>query len=160
MTSSKTYLALDLGTKGGWALAIDGSIMSGSMDYSVKKFEGGGMRFLRFRRFLQDTLDNSGGIDGVFFEEVKARQPSVAADQVWGGFKATLTAWCDEADIPYMGVPVATIKKHVGVSGRGSQKDAMVASAELIVDRAVATSDEADAVILLDYAIKEIAPKR
>ncbi|MFZ9754071.1 MAG: hypothetical protein ACO3B3_11035 [Cyanobium sp.] len=44
-------LALDLGTCTGWALRErDGRICSGSQSFRPQRFEGGGMRFLRFHR--------------------------------------------------------------------------------------------------------------
>ena len=43
-------LALDLGTTTGWALrGQDGGITSGTMAFKPSRFEGGGMRYLRFR---------------------------------------------------------------------------------------------------------------
>ena len=51
-----TILALDLGTQTGWALASrDGSITSGSQSFKPQRFEGGGMRYLRFKRWLYRT---------------------------------------------------------------------------------------------------------
>ena len=48
-----TVLALDLGTTTGWALrGIDGHITSGSERFKPQRFEGGGMRYLRFKRWL------------------------------------------------------------------------------------------------------------
>ena len=46
-----TILALDLGTTTGWALrGSDGHITSGAESFRPQRFEGGGMRFLRFKR--------------------------------------------------------------------------------------------------------------
>lgn len=48
-------LALDLGTATGRALrTCDGSIISGSLSLRPGRFEGGGMRYLRFRRWLNE----------------------------------------------------------------------------------------------------------
>ena len=42
-------LALDLGTTTGWALRFgDGGTTSGTMTFKPGRFEGGGMRYLRF----------------------------------------------------------------------------------------------------------------
>ncbi len=50
-----TILALDLGTMTGWALrGSDGHITSGSESFRPQRFEGGGMRFLRFKRWLTE----------------------------------------------------------------------------------------------------------
>ena len=43
-------LALDLGSKTGWALKqSDGQITSGTIEFKPSRFEGGGMCFLRFK---------------------------------------------------------------------------------------------------------------
>ena len=122
-----TILALDLGTTTGWALRTgDGRITSGTQSFKPGRFEGGGMRFLRFRRWLTDTKAAADGIDEVHFEEVR-RHAGVDAAHAYGGFLATLTAWCEHHQIPYAGVPVGTIKKHA--TGKGNaDKTAMVAA--------------------------------
>ena len=110
---TKTILALDLGTTTGWALrGSDGHITSGSESYRPQRFEGGGMRFLRFKRWLTEIKQSCDGIDCLHFEEVR-RHVSTDAAHAYGGFLATLTAWCEHHQIPYQGVPVGTIKKHV-----------------------------------------------
>ena len=108
-----TILALDLGTTTGWALrGSDGHITSGSESFRPQRFEGGGMRFLRFKRWLTEIKQSCDGIDCLHFEEVR-RHISTDAAHAYGGFLATLTAWCEHHQIPYQGVPVGTIKKHV-----------------------------------------------
>ena len=65
-----TILALDLGTQTGWALrSQDNSIHSGSQSFKSQRFEGGGMRFLRFKRWLTEIKGASVQIDAVYFEE-------------------------------------------------------------------------------------------
>ena len=50
-----TILALDLGTTTGWALrGSDGHITSGSESFRPQRFEGGGMRYLRFGRWISE----------------------------------------------------------------------------------------------------------
>ena len=66
-------LALDLGTCTGWALQErSGHICSGSQPFRPQRYEGGGMRFLRFQRWLTELshLPSSPGqllIDQVLF---------------------------------------------------------------------------------------------
>jgi Holliday junction resolvasome RuvABC endonuclease subunit len=150
-----TILALDLGTTTGWALRTrDGSITSGTHTFRPQRFEGGGMRFLRFKRWLTDLKANAEGIDALHFEEVR-RHVSTDAAHAYGGFLATLTSWCEHHQIPYQGVPVGTIKKHA--TGRGNAgKDDMVAAMR---GRGHAPSDdnEADALAILYWAV-EIHP--
>lgn len=102
-------LALDLGTKTGWAVSVDDNIVSGVESFKNDRFSGGGMRYLRFRRWL-DELHRSTGFDEVAFEEVR-RHAGTDAAHAYGGFMSQLTAWCEEKGIPYQGVPVGTIKK-------------------------------------------------
>ena len=80
-----TILALDLGTTTGWALrGSDGHITSGSESFRPQRFEGGGMRFLRFKRWLNELLSASHSINAVYFEEVR-RHAGVDAAHVLRG---------------------------------------------------------------------------
>jgi len=145
-----TLLALDLGTTTGWALhAGDGSITSGSASFKPQRFEGGGMRFLRFKRWLTEIKQSADGIDAVYFEEVR-RHLGVDAAHAYGGFMAHLTAWCEHHQIPYQGIPVGTIKKHATGKGNAS-KDEMIAAARNL-GHSPADDNEADALALLAYA--------
>ena len=148
-----TILALDLGTITGWALrGSDGSITSGSESFRPQRFEGGGMRFLRFKRWLTELKAVADGIDTLHFEEVR-RHVSTDAAHAYGGFLATLTAWCEHHQSPYQGVPVGTIKKHA--TGKGNAgKDEVTAS---VTARGHAPGDdnEADALALLHWAIAQ-----
>ena len=145
-----TILALDLGTQTGWALVSrDGSITSGSQSFKPQRFEGGGMRFLRLKRWLTDIKQCNDGIDHVVFEEVR-RHVGVDAAHAYGGFMGQLTAWCEHHQIPYQGIPVGTIKKHATGKGNAS-KDEMVTSARAR-GHAPADDNEADAIALLYLA--------
>ena len=150
--NTTTILALDLGTTTGWALASrDRSITSGSQSFKLQRFEGGGMRFLRFKRWLTDIKQCNDGIDQVVFEEVR-RHVGVDAAHAYGGFMGQLTAWCEHHQIPYQGIPVGTIKKHATGKGNAS-KDEMVASVRAR-GHAPADDNEADAIALLHLAIE------
>ena len=144
-------LTLDLGTTTGWALrADDGFVTSGSELFRPHRFEGGGMRYLRFKRWLTEIKQSCERIDAVYFEEVR-RHIGVDAAHAYGGFMATLTAWCEHHQIPYQGVPVGTIKKHATGKGNASKGEMIVA----IRANGHAPNDdnEADALALLHYAM-------
>ncbi len=147
----QNILALDLGTTTGWAvLGRDGSITSGSESFKPHRFEGGGMRFLRFKRWLTEIKQSTEGIDAVYFEEVR-RHLGVDAAHAYGGFMAHLTAWCEHHQIPYQGVPVGTIKKLA--TGKGNAgKDEMIAAMKVLGHTPV-DDNEADALALLHFAI-------
>ena len=148
-----TLLALDLGTQTGWALlAVDQQITSGSECFKPHRFEGGGMRYLRFKRWLSEIKQSVDLIDAVYFEEVR-RHIGVDAAHAYGGFLATLTAWCEHHQIPYQGVPVGTIKKHA--TGRGNASKAeMIAAAKARGFNPI-DDNEADALALLDWALTQ-----
>lgn len=148
---SRTILALDLGTRTGWAvLPRSGRIASGVTEFRPGRFEGAGMAFLRFEKFLADLNRDAGPFDAVVFEEVRAHAGTLAA-QVYGGFLAHLTAWCERKAAPYLGVPVATIKRHATGKGNAPKEDvirAVRAQGFLPKD-----DNEADALALLAWAI-------
>ncbi len=147
-----TILALDLGTTTGWALRDrTGRITSGSQSFKPQRFEGGGMRYLRFGRWISEIQTSVSELQFLYFEEVR-RHVSTDAAHAYGGFLATLTAWCEHHGVPYQGVPVGTIKKHVTGKGNAS-KDEMMAA--MRARGYLPTDDnEADALALLHWAIQ------
>ena len=147
-----TILALDLGTTTGWALAqTDAQISSGSQSFKPQRFEGGGMRFLRFKRWLTDIKQCSSDINLIVFEEVR-RHAGVDAAHAYGGFMGQLTAWCEHHQIPYEGVPVGTIKKHA--TGKGNASKEQMIQAMQARNHSVTDDNEADALALLYWAIE------
>ncbi|PWG16108.1 hypothetical protein DFK10_13660 [Salibaculum griseiflavum] len=151
-TGQRTLLALDLGTTTGWALhGADGLITSGTVSFRPSRFDGGGMRYLRFTNWLGELERLSGPIAAIWFEEVR-RHAGTDAAHVYGGLMATLTAWAEMRGVPYEGVPVGTIKRHA--TGKGNaNKDAMIAAARA---RGVSPADEneADAIAILLWAME------
>jgi len=147
-----TILALDLGTTTGWALRTpDGTITSGTQSFRPQRFEGGGMRFLRFKRWLTDIKACAEGIDSLHFEEVR-RHVSTDAAHAYGGFLATLTSWCEHHQIPYEGVPVGTIKRHA--TGKGNAGKEEVVAAMRGRGHAPADDNEADALAILHWVVE------
>jgi Holliday junction resolvasome RuvABC endonuclease subunit len=144
-------LALDLGTTTGFAIKVaDIRITSGTVTFRPGRFEGGGMRYLRFRHWLDELVKLSGPIDRIVFEEVR-RHAGTDAAHVYGGLMGTLTAWCEHHTIPYEGVPVGTIKRFA--TGKGNAgKEAVIAAMRA---RGFHPSDdnEADALAILLWAI-------
>ncbi len=144
-----TILAIDPGLSLGWALRTpDGLVTSGTLDLRSRRFEGGGMRYLRFRQWLTEVKAAGGEIEAIYFEEVRAHR-GVDAAHVYGGLVATLTAWCEHHSIPYAGVPVGTWKR--GLTGKGNSDKAAVMAAVRALDYAPETQDEADALAILHH---------
>jgi hypothetical protein len=148
--ASMVILALDLGQRTGWALRqSSGVITSGSNEFRPGRFEGAGMAFLRSGRWLEE-MRSFAPLEAIAFEEVRAHKGTLAA-QVYGGFAAHLTAWCERQSVPYLGVPVATIKRHATGKGNAPKEDvirAVRAQGFLPKD-----DNEADALALLAWAI-------
>ena len=90
--SKPVVLALDLGTTTGWALQTpDGLIASGTVCFRPSRYDGGGMRYLRFRGWLDQLAGDAGPISAIYFEEVR-RHVGTDAAHVFGGLMATLTS--------------------------------------------------------------------
>ena len=145
-------LALDLGSKTGWAVrCADGAIVSGTVAFRPDRFQGGGMAYLRFKAWLDDLERPAGPIDAVFFEEVRRHLGTTAA-HVYGGFLAHLTAWCEQNEIAYEGVPVGTIKRHI--TGKGNAGKEAVIAAVTALGFSPADDNEADALAILLWALE------
>ena len=145
---SQDCLCLDLGTETGWALASPhgtGVYAHGHQSFRPGRWEGGGMRFLRFRRWL-DELNVASPFVEVAYEEVRQHVATDAA-HVYGGLLATLTAWCEEHRFAYQGVPVGTIKR--AITGKGNaNKQAVLNAVRSKGFSTVTSQDEADAIAL------------
>jgi Holliday junction resolvasome RuvABC endonuclease subunit len=145
-------LALDLGATTGFAIAgADGGITSGTAEFRLDRWQSGGMRFLRFKRWLTEMKHQAGGFDLVVYEQVR-NHAGVDAAHAFGGWLAILTAWCDHHDIAYQGVPVGTIKRFIARKGN-ADKAAVIAAVRA---RGFNPQDdnEADALAILLWAIE------
>lgn len=139
-------LALDLGTTTGWALQAGSSILCDSESFKPSRFSGGGMRYLKFRRFLEGHP----GLTEVYFEEVR-RHAGTDAAHAYGGFLAILMAWCEDRGIPYHGVPVGTIKKFA--TGKGNADKITMINAARALGFSPPDDNAADALHLMRYVL-------
>jgi hypothetical protein len=154
-------LAIDIGTKTGWALGTrDGKVKSGTESFAPGRHDTPGQRWLKFRAFLTDKARSVEGVDAVYYELVLAHaRPGMAtnvlAAHVYGGFEAMLQAWCELNRIPCYPVAVKTIKKHF--TGNGNcKKEAIIQEA---IRRGYKPVDDnhADALAILSYAREQEA---
>jgi hypothetical protein len=149
--TTPVILALDLGQRTGWAVrSRAGAIASGVQEFRPGRFEGGGMIWLRFRGWLQEVDQTSGGVGVVVFEEVRRHLGTTAA-HAFGSYLAHLTAWAEANKIPHQGVPVGTIKRHI--TGKGNADKQAVIEAVRRLGFSPADDNEADALALLNWAI-------
>jgi Holliday junction resolvasome RuvABC endonuclease subunit len=148
----RTILALDLGTKTGWAIrSCDGLITSGTVSFKPGRYDGGGMRYLRFTNWLTEIDRLSGPIEAVYFEEVR-RHAGTDAAHVFGGLLAVLTSWAELRGVPYQGVPVGTIKLHA--TGKGNAPKQAMIDAARARGYSPADDNEADAIAILHWALE------
>lgn len=159
MTSiNKTVIALDLGTQTGWAVYSKegGTITSGTTSFKQQRFEGGGMPFLKFKKWLTEMKNACEGFDAVYFEEVRRHLGTDAAHK-YDGFLSQLTAWCEHHGIPYEGVPVGSIKKHITGKGNASKEEVIAA----VKAKGFSPKDdnEADSLALLDLILNKEGEK-
>lgn len=148
-------LALDLGTTTGWALGKRDEkgelIVSGIQVNKNGRFEGGGMRYLRFNRWLTEMIEEH-GVKLVVFEEVR-RHLGTDAAHVYGGLLGQLTATCEAKGVAYEGHTVQAIKKFA--TGKGNaNKDAMMTAVKGW-GYCPQDDNEADALALLLLVLQE-----
>lgn len=159
---SKRMLAIDPGTNCGYAWIDIASpvppalkpisTQAGVWDLASQRYEGGGMRFVRARKYLTAIEP-----DFVLYEEVRSHK-GVSAAHIYGGIVATIQSYCEERHIPYASIPVGTIKKRA--TGKGNcgkepmietaNREFVAAGAEPIVDDNIA-----DALWILQIGIEE-----
>ena len=144
-------LALDLGTKTGWARSIDGTLLESDVEsFAPGRHESQGMRMIRFEQWLSVMLIS---VDLVVYEAVGFAKTTHAA-HVYGGFLAFLQAACIKRQVEYVGVHVTALKRFA--TGRGNAgKPAMVEAANRFEPGSQITDhNRADAICLLQYALR------
>lgn len=144
-------LALDLGTKTGWAMhQTGGRITGGTAKTAPKASEHPGQRWINFRQHLADCKRQAGEIHVVYFEDVK-NHTGILAAHAYGGFRANLESWCALNNIRMVPVGVGQIKKHW--TGKGNaQKPLMIAEARRRGFKPV-DDNHADALAILGYGL-------
>lgn len=145
-------LALDLGTKCGWAYQTEANMSSGVWNLKASSSESIGERYQKFRHALEHI---NGRIHYVVYEEVKFHRATDAA-HVYGGFEAILQSFCLDHKIEYQGVGVSTIQKHAtgrGMAPKGKKKELMFqAAVNKYKSVNVIDDNHADALCLLSWA--------
>jgi hypothetical protein len=161
-------LALDLGTRTGWALSEGGRIESGVQVFDVKRGESPGTRYLRFNRWLDDfTLREMSTfpqyesirrprVDLVIYEQTHMR--GGAATEVAAGFATRVQEFCARHGIEHASLHSATLKKFTTGSGRGDKGAMQTAAFKRGWIPWTKDDNEVDAICLLHYALAELVP--
>lgn len=147
---ARTVLALDLGTKCGYALRRrDGTIIHGTEVFTPRKSWTPGQRWQRFRSWLS-TVINENQVHVIAFERVVFAHSSASASDVYGAFKCLVEIAADQHRCELLDVAVPTVKKHFTGSGR-ADKTAMIAEAKRRGFRPD-SDNAADALAILSWA--------
>jgi Holliday junction resolvasome RuvABC endonuclease subunit len=144
-------LALDLGTTTGFALIGPGVETSGEWQLKEKRHQSQDIRYVN----LSDNVDQvlfEYGIDELWYEAVQ-RHVSTYSAQVYGGYVATVQAWCNRNGIPFRSAGVGEIKKFATGKGNASKTDMVEYARKIGYDIKASADNEADAIALARYAI-------
>lgn len=155
-------LALDLATHTGWASWTGedpargraGILESGVQVCDVKRGESPGMRYLRFRRWLED-LANLISPELVVYEQPFVMRSGAAAE-ISLGFATRVQELCALRAIDHQPINGSQLKKWT--TGRGNAKKPEMVAAVSRRWKLVTDDNEADAIALLQYARAELVP--
>lgn len=146
-----SLLAITLGLQTGWAVhERNGTIKFDCKPFRSSEYEGEGMKFVRFRYWLDEISKKYGSFDAVVFADIQ-HHSSMQSAIVYGGFLGHLTGWCDWRQIPYIGASMADVHKLVtGGDGIDQQSliDALRRKGFINVSR-----DTVGALAVLDWAL-------
>jgi Holliday junction resolvasome RuvABC endonuclease subunit len=149
-------LALDLATRTGWA-SWTGVLESGVQVFDIKRGESPGMRYLRFRRWLEDLAQLIAPDLIVYEQTIMRGHGSQAPQEITNGFSTRVQELCALRAIDHAAVYPSTLKKWTTGKGNADKAAMMAAVAERW--KAVTDDNESDAIALLHYALEEVAPR-
>lgn len=149
---SVNILALDLGTKLGWAVrSRDGRVAHGTQVFTPRASWSPGQRWLRARSFLSELI-TSRQVHAIAYEDVKRHMGTDAA-HAYGAFLCLVEMLADSHRLHLLPVGVKTIKKHWTGNGN-ADKAAMEAQARARGFRPESDND-ADALAILHWAVAQ-----
>lgn len=146
---SRPILALDLGTKTGWAYSRHGLICSNTKLFTPRKKDHPAYRWVAFKTWLSEMLA-SYDIQAVYYEQVR-NHAGVRAGHCYGAFEALLEIACYSRNCELIPVGVGTIKKFA--TGKGNASKSEMISWARLHDKSIGDDNHADAFHLLRYAL-------
>ena len=154
-----TILAIDPGTRCGWALfGDDDSISSGEWSLQPRNGEPDGQRPLSLMQHIA-AINKEGTLELVVFEQVM-RHAGTTAAHVYGELIGAIKIYCVANRIKYRGEHVSKIKSRATGKGRASKDEMINAALEQWTHKEQFTDNEADALWILQTAIDDIDTKR
>lgn len=150
-------LAIDPGTKTGWAFSDGERVTSGVNTLKLRPGEAKSMRYIRFKKWFDDMLIECAPVQLVIYE--MPHMQGLAATEFLMNLVGRIKEVCDEYGVPFTDVHSGTLKKFTAGHGKASKAQMM----KLALDRfgvIVATDDEADALHMLAYAREIYEPTK
>lgn len=155
-------LALDLATKTGWATWDGKRMESGVQDFTKKRGDSNGMLFINFNSWLERISFPWVGWNFILWEQAHHR--GGPATEIGVGLSTRMQEFCARTGVEHTTVHSLTLKKWA--TGRGNAKkpdmilEASVYKWKTLEEVKDLDDNEADAILLLQYAIKEILGER
>lgn len=141
-------LALDLATHCGFAFESAGVRESGVADFSPRKREAYGWRFVRFTVWLYKWHERN--LDLVVYEKPIPFHSGQAAAQLSYGLSSRVEEFCARYAIRCECVQPNVLKRHA--TGHGNATKEMMVKMAQVLKAGVSDDNECDALWLLDYA--------
>ena len=141
-------VALDCGTRTGWAITADlRPPEHGVEEFTLERGESPGMRFRRFRLWLEQCLDLEWG-DLVIFEQAHHR--GGAATELCVGMTTRVMEFAASRYADYKAVHSGTLKRHI--TGKGNaNKGAVIEAVNRRFNLQVTDDNEADALAMIAW---------
>lgn len=140
-------LSLDVATHTGFGLQDEnGTVQSGTMDFSVKKNEAEYMRLLKFGDFVLQHIHN--GVETIFYERTNFT-PHQKSAAILNEFRGVLKYICAKKGVKLVQIPVNSIKKAVSGSGAAKKERIMQIIKNTYKDQNITTFDQSDALSIL-----------
>ena len=155
-------LALDLGTRTGWAVGegVDGHRESGVQLFELRRGDSPGMRYIAFNAWLERLWGDLAPTLVVYEQTVPTttRFAGAATRELASGFATRVQEWAARHQIEHTAVWPGTLKKFT--TGKGNaKKGEMIEAARKRWAPWLRDDNETDAIALLEYARAGIVPR-
>ena len=143
-------LALDLGTKTGWATNFGGCVSSGVEDFTPNHRESKGMTYVMFTAWLYSMLTK---VNPTLVAYEMPHLRGGAAAETLAGFSTRVQEQCAQRGIEYTSVHSATLKKSATGSGRANKGEMVEMAIKLFPTQTIEDDNQADALHMLQWAM-------
>jgi len=155
-------VAIDPAVKTGWVVRTQNGeyLNGGTWMLRPSAGEGAGMITVRLRGYLHALLDayRSSGEVIVAYEWMVGRHTSTAAAHLYGALSHAIMGLCEELNVAYLGVPVATVKRLATGRGNAKKTDMIAAAKVRWPEWRASGEDEVDARWIAEAAALTLIP--